>query len=203
MRLTSRDQDILSLLSFNAYSLSILALLFFSSKKKAAQRMRMLFDARLVFRAQRPFLGGRGKAEYVYTAKPIKSVYSIPHSLIIGDVHVAMTVVQANGFLVEFFYPGSIGLMPNVLNGLIPDAVAVIKEVQSGKKLLHFIEADTGSESVSAKRSHYSLEKKFEKYLSLLRRRRGARTRRTPRPCFGKSPSCRVSFLQKTPQRAL
>ena len=168
MKLTRRDSLIIEILTNNAYSLSQIAIIYFNSNtKKGAERMKVLFDAGIVFRTQRPFVSGRGKAEYVYSAKPIKNVFSIPHSLIISDLHVSMIRAEAPGYSVAFSYPNSIGLVPEITRGLVPDGIVVIKSLKTGKKLLHFIEADTGSESITSKRAHYSVDRKFNKYVEL------------------------------------
>ena len=167
MRLTLRDEKILAELSCNICSLGQIADAFFSSRKKACERMKKLFDAGLVKRVPCPFVAGGGKAEFIYSARPIRDVYTVPHSLMISDVRFAFLLSSMSEFKSEFYYPKQLGLKQASLCGLIPDGVIVIEGSVSGKKIVHFLEADCGSETLSSKKSSYSLEYKLEKYLML------------------------------------
>lgn len=186
MTLTNRDREILRVLSHNAYSASQIAALYFTSNKKAAERLKSLFDSGFVNRFAQPFMEGRGKAEFIYclsrrgfelakglpgrfapaTVNPLRNVYSLPHRLMTGDFHVAVSKPAPKGFQAQFFYPAQLGMGAGGIGGLVPDGVLVIEQASTGKKLLHFVEADCGSETLRSQKN-YSLEHKLEKYVSL------------------------------------
>ncbi|MDH3976618.1 MAG: hypothetical protein OEV42_20335, partial [Deltaproteobacteria bacterium] len=152
MRLTLRDEKILAELSLNTYSLNQIASTFFTSRKKASERMKKLYDAGLVKRIPHPFASSTGKAEFVYSTKPIKDVYAVPHSLMITDVKLSFLLSFPPCFKSEFYYPKQLNPKAVDLCGVIPDGISIIENVESGKRIVHFVEADCGTEMLKSKR---------------------------------------------------
>ncbi len=66
IRLWKRDYMILQQCYWNPHSSSQIAMEHFTSKKKASERLKRLFDAKLLDRFPGLCLFARGKAEYIY-----------------------------------------------------------------------------------------------------------------------------------------
>jgi len=183
MKITNRKKKILTAVSYNIYGLSQLAEIYFTNKKKAAEAMKKLFDTGLVNRTFNPMHNSKGKPEYLYflagkgkkelernfgvrvdaTINPLRNVFSIPHRLLISDFHVSSACNAPDGFKARFLYPKQVHLTAELMNGLISDGIFTVERQETGKQLLHFLEADMGSESIAG-RSAYSLEHKLGKY---------------------------------------
>jgi hypothetical protein len=181
MRFTERDKRILTRLTCNKHTLSQIARQHFTSRKKAAERMKVLFDEGLVERIPQPFIN-KGKGEYIYyisnqgkslnrtdhiskkSTDPYRNIYSVLHDLMITDIYLEL-ISPVLGFNIDYYCPNHIAIRSD-LQYIIPDGLAVIEKNSTGKKLLIFIEADRSTEPLSSDKT-YSLEKKLEKYVYL------------------------------------
>lgn len=150
IRLWKRDYEIIEDLRSGLYSASQLAKLYFSSHKKAAERLMLYFRAGLVGRFAKPLLDVRGKPEFVYCEKGKRQARSfswINHALAVSDFRVwfLLGLKKCEGFG-GLFLVGK-GLPTEIDKGLvIPDFVFVLEK--EGKKLLYLGEVDLGSESL-------------------------------------------------------
>ena len=130
IRLWKRDYDITENLKSGVFTTSQLAKLYFSSQKKSAERLKLLFKNGLVGRFAKPLLDVRGKPEFVYCEKGKRQPRAfgwINHALAISDCKVWFVcgLKKCVGF-------GGLFLMGKCLpkeihRGLIiPDAVFVL-----------------------------------------------------------------------------
>lgn len=180
-----RGYRVLSMLS-NPHSTSQIATLEFSSRKKASETLKRLFDAGLVNRTPRPVENARGKTEYVHwlSQKGAKVVFesgydSCRHLTQIRQWSIARLEHQllANDFriVVHLFCGKYPNLQYQVVNHrtaqllvrstrLIPDDIILIHKTSMNKTLLFFIEIDLAVESIKGV-SPSSLETKVRKYL--------------------------------------
>jgi predicted transcriptional regulator len=183
MIITKRDRMILQELNNGILTTSQIAILFLLSKKKAATRMKKLHSSGLVKRIPNPFSNHHGRPEFIYyisgkgkaelpnnkgsvLTDPAKNIYLIPHRLLIRDIQTAFYQAASSDYTAKLYYPSNLGITSDELNGLIPDSIVSIEKLPTGKKILHYIEADCGSEPIRSSRL-YSLENKYEKYIKL------------------------------------
>lgn len=169
IRLWKRDYDIIENLKNGLFTTGQLAKLFFSSQKKAAERLILLFKAGLADRFQAPLDEAKGKPEYVYCKKngKIPKNYShIKHSLAITDFYVWLIekTKQVQDMVAKFYYGTT--LEDKGLHGglLLPDAFFVLEKAD--KKLLYFVEIDLGTETLRSG-SNYSFEGKLDLYADI------------------------------------
>jgi len=163
VRLWKRDYDIVDLLGHGVFCSSQLARLFFSSRKKCAERMKKLFAKGLVGRFPKPLLDVRGKPEFVYCekGKELRKLLKLRHGLAVSQFFVLWKVWlgSVKDFSGKYFFGNEI---PKIADGcLVPDGAFVLKK--GAKELLFFVEVDLGSESLRAF-GGYSLEGKFSFY---------------------------------------
>jgi len=146
------------------HSKSHIARLYFSSQKKASERLKLLFDAGYVGRFHKPLLDVRGKPEFVYCekGKAVRGFSRVSHALAVTDFNVVFLswLWSCRDFSGKFFYASQ---FPKGLFGgmLIPDGVFVLEKDR--KKLLYFLEVDCGTESLTSNAS-YSFEDKLDVY---------------------------------------
>ncbi len=187
MQITEGVISILSALLLTPCSTGQLANLHSKSRKKCSEKMKALYDLGLVRRFQQPFIEKRGKGEYIYflskkgsailganngkrsyhLINPLKNIYSLPHTLAITDLNIALTQGGAPGFLCRFYYPRQLNIQASDFEGVLPDGSAVIEHKASHKKILHFLEVDLSTESLASDKS-YSVKHKLDKYYRLL-----------------------------------
>ena len=169
IRLWKRDYDIIEDIKHGFYTTSQLAKLYFSSRKKAAERLKLLFKAGLTDRFQAPLNDVRGKPEYVYCSKSgkIPKNYShVKHNLAITDFYVwLIEKTKQDRDMVAKFYFGTTLEDKALLGGLLlPDALFILEK--GDKKLLYFAEIDLGTETLRSG-SNYSFEGKLDLYSEL------------------------------------
>lgn len=156
MRLWKRDYEILECLERGLFCTGQLAQVFFSSRKKCAERMKKLFEEGFVGRFQKPLLDVRGKPEFVYCKKGklVRGFAKVNHALAVSDFFVSFCQWKKRcSFGGTFFW------CP-LLEGLRPDGVLVVEK--RGKKLLFFVEVDLGSENLSS--GSYAFADKLDLY---------------------------------------
>lgn len=166
IRLWKRDYDIIENIKDGFFTTRQLAKLYFSSQKKAAERLKSFLKAGLADRFQAPLDEAKGKPEYVYCKKggKIPKNYShVKHSLAITDFYVWLIekIKQHQDVIAKFYYGTT--LEDNGLHGglLLPDAFFILEKAD--KKLLYFVEIDLGTETLRSG-SNYSFEGKLDLY---------------------------------------
>ncbi len=161
IKIVSRDLQIQEDLTGGIYATGQLARLYFSGRKKACERLKLLSDAGFIKRFAIPFLDDCSRPEFVYCKKKISDVCLVRHLLWVSEVRVCFVewLRKSVGFSGEFI-PGL--KLRNVFGGALePDAVIIVKH--GNKRLLHFVEVDLGTESLQGAR--YGLNTKVDLYL--------------------------------------
>ena len=169
IRLWKRDYDIIETLKHGIYTTSQLAKLYFSNRKKAAERLKALFKTGLTDRFQAPLDDAKGKPEYIYcnkNGKIPKNCSHIRHSLAITDFYVwLMEKTKQEQNMVAKFYYGTRLEDKSLLGGLLlPDAFFVLEK--GDKRLLYFVEIDLGTETLRSG-TNYSFVGKLDLYSDL------------------------------------
>ena len=165
VRLWGRDQRILEDLKHGFYSLSQIARLHFTTRKKAAERMKLLADGNFVKRFPNPlFPEKHGKAEFIYYDKNRRLPRGyrwLSHSLCTTEFKVHLfTWLRSTPDLAGVFFHAS--QIPRLLDGnLRPDGAFTLEKDE--KKLLYFLEVDSGSESLRSS-SGYEVTEKLDLY---------------------------------------
>ena len=161
VRLWKRDYEIIEQCNSGMFRTGQLARLFFSSRKKCAERMMKLWKAGFVSRFQAPLMDVRGKPEYVYCrkGKGVRRGYGwVRHGLGVSEFFVWVSVALRTQKVLQARFI-SFG---NVFGGLIvPDAVLVLSKGE--RSLLNFVEVDFGTESLKSGRG-YSFGDKIDLY---------------------------------------
>lgn len=150
MIIQRRDNEILKCVEQSIMSMSQIAVLYFPSRKKASERLTMLFRAGFVSRFCKPFIEEQGRPEYIYCKKGRRqrSYGWIKHQLLTTDFRIWLINNLPKEFSLEFIYPSQ--LSRNFFGGLfMPDACFIIK--QGEKQLLYLLEIDQGTEAISGK----------------------------------------------------
>lgn len=179
VQLWQRDYEILKDLR-HPHTIFQIARLYFPSVKKASARLKKLRDDGLVLCLHRPSLLERGRQQYVYllskkgadivnenfgmeSSSCFAKAKNIEHSLAVSDFRVAvmLAVRSLKNVKVEFMFGNEIVKMMNY--GIMPDALMVA--MKDNKKLLNFIEIDTGVEPLMSS-SGYFIEDKMNKYVA-------------------------------------
>ena len=169
LRLTPRRRRILEDLEYRFFATSQIARHHFSEtkqpRKKAAETMKQLYDARLVRRFVSPLLEQRGKPEYVYypAGRHLSRSYrSLAHELAITDFKICFEswAERSCRFTGRLYHPAEI--RSRLAAGrLVPDGIFYIES--QDKKLLYFLEIDRGTETLRRGRS-YALADKLDLY---------------------------------------
>lgn len=167
IRLWKRDYRMLEDVKHSPHTTRQLASLYFSHccaqpRKKAAERLQQLFEAKLVSRFPRPTLSLKGKPEFVYWdyKKPLPRSHAwINHAIQVSQLHVDFAGwVERSAFAGQFLFPRDYAV--SLSCPIIPDAVMKIANEQ--KTLLLLAEVDLGSEPVAGR--EYSLADKLAKF---------------------------------------
>lgn len=158
IRLWQRDLDIIREAGRSPLLTSqIQRLQGFPSRKKAAERLHLLYEAGFLNREPAFFPGHQGKAEFWYftgTRRPNQRTHA--HTKPVGQIRVQIAEwLPATAY--DFFYAHEV----QTSSGLIADATLLLRKAE--KTGLFFFEFDNGTEAVTSP-SGYSLAKKLSGY---------------------------------------
>ena len=160
VRLWQRDQDIIREAARSPMLTSQVARLHgFRSRKKATERLNLLYKAGWLKRTPYWHPSAHGKSEFVYFAgarMPHPSTHT--HTLAIAELQVQLTEwTRTTTYSAEFFYGGEAATS----GGIIPDATVLLHKAD--KTGLFYFEIDNGTVPVTSALG-YALEKKLSLY---------------------------------------
>jgi hypothetical protein len=195
IQLWFRDYKILGVCNLSPHSLTQIHLEHFTTRKKASERAKKLFDNGLLIRFPGLCLYEKGRAEYIYMTSrkginvlrewDIEGLYTantryvnrnrykkhIKHFHYINQFRIIIekTFHPDNVISSKFYYTKQIIGHGLDQCSLRPDAMFTLEHKKAKKKLLHFLEIDMGTESMKKKvptSSSYSFFDKLMKYIN-------------------------------------